>query len=405
MSQKIDRTGERKMMKCGMEAEIIEYKNRNDITVRFDDGTVVMHKRYREFCNGEIGHPDINFLSYRKNPPLATYHIGERRIMNCGMEAKIIEYNNSRDITVQFEDGVIVSGKRYGSFQHGAIAHPNCKIVTTSIGETALLYYLAPHGYQKAPKGSLKEYGMGRFEIDAFNQNEGIGIEYDGPWHQDSIERDAQKNDLFFQAFKRLIRIRDFRLSCNDKRVEYYQVDTCIALSKKYETTLRNVFHSLGLQIDVNFERDKDKIYNLYYKSSPRAKVGEKRRMYNGLMAEIIQYRSSTDIDVQFEDGAIKTTTYGQFVQGYVSHPNIHPRSRAKYKPMDKTKHIGERRVMNCGREAELIEYNSADDIAVRFGDDVIVRHKKYYSFCHGAIAHPNIDRKAYPKRQQATTA
>lgn len=30
--------------------------------------------------------------------------LGEKRLMNCGMEAEIITYNNSSDINIKFED-------------------------------------------------------------------------------------------------------------------------------------------------------------------------------------------------------------------------------------------------------------------------------------------------------------
>lgn len=372
------RVGERRMMNCGLVAEIIEYKNSEDITVKFDDGTIVAHKAYHEFYRGGIGHPAQN----TRMLALAKIRVGERRMMNCGMEAEIIDYKNTCDITVKFDDGAIVPYKTYQCFKRGDIASPNCKMSATSVGETALLYYLAPYGYKKALCGSLKEYGLKRYEIDAFNQNEGIGIEYDGPWHQDNIERDAQKNDLFFKAFKKLIRIRDFCLPCNDKRVEYYQVDTGKGLSKEYETMLKNVFRSLGLSIDVNLTRDKDKIYDLYYKNSPRNRLGEKRRMSNGFIAEIVQYRSAKDIDVQFEDGAIKNTNYSQFVCGIVAHP--------KYPIHHSQERLGMRRLMACGMEAEIIQYNKSHDITVRFDDGTIVAHKQYDDFLRGVIGHPD---------------
>ena len=523
---KIDRTGERRMMNCGMGATIIEYKNCENITVKFTDGTIVCDKSYADFKNCVI-------QNQQPRASRALSRVGERYIMSCGMEAEIIEYNGTNDITVRFDDGTIVQHKNYYAFQKGYVANPNYKTVKSSVDEIALRYYLAPHGYAKAPCGSLKEYGLKRFEIDVFNKDKGIGIEYDGYLHRHNLTRDLLKNDLFFKAFKKLIRIRDYRLPCNDKRVEYYKINTRRALSKEYETTLKNLFHNLGLLIDVNFQRDKDKIYDLYHQKAPQTRLGEKRIMRNGLLAEIINYRSSDDIDVQFDDGSITNTTYFHFVRetvghpnyrchapnrlgmrclmncgmyaeiiqynnslditvrfddgaisahksygcfirgtiaypnksyksssqrkptemtvqpnrtgerqmmncglwaeiikynnshditvqfddgtivehklyrsfqyGAIGHPNILHQSYAKRKAPDKTKHIGERRIMNCGEEAEIIEYNNNNDITVRFMDSAIVSHKKYCHFCHGGIAHPNIDPHSYTKRKTAT--
>ena len=38
MATKIDRLGETRMMKCGMEATIIRYGRYDDIDIRFEDG-------------------------------------------------------------------------------------------------------------------------------------------------------------------------------------------------------------------------------------------------------------------------------------------------------------------------------------------------------------------------------
>lgn len=53
--------------------------------------------------------------------------VGEINYNNQGYKMTIIEYINSKDINIQFEDGVIVEHKRYELFKNGKIAHPNEK--------------------------------------------------------------------------------------------------------------------------------------------------------------------------------------------------------------------------------------------------------------------------------------
>lgn len=53
--------------------------------------------------------------------------IGMSLMMNCGMEAMIIEYRYARDIDVQFKDGTIVKNRTFGCFQKGEIANPSIK--------------------------------------------------------------------------------------------------------------------------------------------------------------------------------------------------------------------------------------------------------------------------------------
>ena len=49
--------------------------------------------------------------------------IGEKSIMNCGMEAVIIAYRNANDMDVRFADGTVVEHKPYVSFKKGCIAN------------------------------------------------------------------------------------------------------------------------------------------------------------------------------------------------------------------------------------------------------------------------------------------
>ena len=132
MVAKIDRLGETRMMNCGMEATIIRYGNAGDIDVRFEDGSVVEHKAYRNFKRGGIVNPNIRaFVKDR---------LGETRMMNCGMEATIIRYESAKDMDVCFKDGAIVEHRKYDSFKRGGIVNPNIKTSAENrLGETNMM--------------------------------------------------------------------------------------------------------------------------------------------------------------------------------------------------------------------------------------------------------------------------
>ena len=117
--RKIDRTGEKRMMNCGLEATIIRYGSAIDIDVQFEDGQVVYHRDYTSFKKGEIAPPNYTRIIDRT---------GEKRMMNCGLEATIIRYGSAIDIDVLFENGQVVYHRTYASFQKGAIAHPGFKV-------------------------------------------------------------------------------------------------------------------------------------------------------------------------------------------------------------------------------------------------------------------------------------
>ena len=123
-----DRLGETRMMNCGMKATIIRYGGCNDIDIRFEDGKVVVHKKYDQFKKGEIANPNVNSF--------AEARLGEIRMMNCGMKATIIRYGKHTDIDIRFEDGTVVKNRRYGEFKIGTIVNHN---INPRLGETRMM--------------------------------------------------------------------------------------------------------------------------------------------------------------------------------------------------------------------------------------------------------------------------
>lgn len=67
-------------------------------------------------------------------------YIGMTKMMNCGLNATIIAYRNSKDIDIQFENGTVRKHVCTGSFRKGEISE---KIFTTTryIGQTKMMNY------------------------------------------------------------------------------------------------------------------------------------------------------------------------------------------------------------------------------------------------------------------------
>ena len=99
----------------GMSMKIVGYNNSNDVTIEFEDGTVVTGKKFSEFMKGSIGHPNVKPNSFKKNRE------GEVNTANNGMKMTITAYHNANNITVVFEDGTIVKNKTYAHFKKGNI--------------------------------------------------------------------------------------------------------------------------------------------------------------------------------------------------------------------------------------------------------------------------------------------
>ena len=151
-----------------------------------------------------------------------------------------------------------------------------------------------------------------------------------------------------------------------------------------------------AMDIDVRFEDGaiakckgykefkKGSIANPSFKVSAENCFGETRVMNCGMEATIIRYRSTRDIDVRFEDGAVvEHKTYKAFKKGEIANQNI------------KASRLGETRMMKCGMKAAIIRYGGYNDIDVRFEDGKVVVHKAYGTFKKGEIAHPSTTAKA----------
>ena len=122
--------GQRKLMNCGMMAEIIEYNNAKDITIRFDDGEIIYHAKACNWNSGRILNPHLKDKRYKEGGETRKKHTGElylgiTKTMRSGIKATVIEYRNANDVDVKFEDGYICKGVAISDFQSGMVKYRN----------------------------------------------------------------------------------------------------------------------------------------------------------------------------------------------------------------------------------------------------------------------------------------
>lgn len=385
-----DRIGMSMMMNCGMRATIINYRTCNDIDVQFKDGIIVKHKKFKCFQKGEIMNPN-----WSKNK-----REGMSLMMNCGMKATIINYRNTSDIDVQFEDGYIIRHTTYYAFSNRAVNNPKAYgIPGISRNEYALQYILKPYGFKKSEKGSLKSLGLGRLELDLYNPNlngHRIAIEYDGYFtcnrYGHTKNKDLKKNKKCYNANITLIRIREPQLcELNSTSIDY-KLNSSAIMSQDFLNIINQIINFLNKNFKAKIptvkEIPKDDILLNFahecYGYNHSNRVGMTLMMNCGMKAKIIKYENSMDIDVQFEDGTIvKHKGFGAFQKGGISNPNLL-----------KNKREGTSLKMNCGMRATIINYSNCNDINVQFEDGTIVKHKTFRCFQKGGIDNPNISIK-----------
>ena len=98
-----------------MNMTLIVWRGCKDIDIQFEDGCIVEHQYYHMFVRGNVKYP--NFLKKQR--------MGMTKLMNCGMKATIIDYEDSNNITIKFEDGYIKKNVPFKDFNKGVTTNPN----------------------------------------------------------------------------------------------------------------------------------------------------------------------------------------------------------------------------------------------------------------------------------------
>lgn len=111
-----DRTGEEKLNTKGYKMKIIKYINNTNIDVEFENGLVKKNVQYRYFKSGNIDHVDY------------AERIGKTKINNFGNKATVIDYIDSRNVYIEFENGY-KSKCIWCAFVKGSFISPYCKTV------------------------------------------------------------------------------------------------------------------------------------------------------------------------------------------------------------------------------------------------------------------------------------
>jgi hypothetical protein len=127
----------------GMKMTIIAYRDWHDIDVRFEDGVVITHANYGSFKVGKVSHPTVK-------ADMHTYKTGEENLAQCGLKMKIVDYIDCQHMTVRFEDGYEIAGRRYDAFQQGYIKHPFPFMINNiEIKKPAYIYNMEGNFYCK----------------------------------------------------------------------------------------------------------------------------------------------------------------------------------------------------------------------------------------------------------------
>ena len=402
-NQKDKRIGETKLMTNGLNAKIINYKNVHDIDIEFADGTIVRHRDYCSFVKGGIRHPNYDTRQVKNK----NSRIGEIGLSKNDEKIKIIEYFNRKNITVEFEDGLVLKNCSYNLFQAHKIMRPINH--SKHVGEINI-----------ASNGQ-------KMEIVEYNGYNDIKIKFEdetithGTYA--NFKKGYIKNPNFEKSKKEKTKIEKTKSvkikekSGEIKPVKVKAVKIYKPTNKELRTgeSIKNIdgenmtivnYHD-SRNIDVQFD-DGTILYHKKYSSFKAGKivksnllpletlVGQTIKANNGHDFTIIEAKGYSKLTIQFDDGTIvKNRRYNNIFSGSVANPSLR---KPKLERKTQTKpsiplrilRIGETNLANNGQMMEIIKYISATDIDVKFEDGTIVEHRTYNGFKLGTIANPN---------------
>lgn len=280
-----------------------------------------------------------------------TDRINETNIMHNGLEATIISYENTNNITVRFSNGYEVK-TTYRYFKEGRVKGKTNN--TKRLGETRIM-------------NNGKEA-----TIIAYRNSKDIDVQFNnGRIIKHCIYVDFRDGKIKNFSFDTKVGEKNI-MNCGEEAViieyrNYNDIDIQFA-----DGTIRTKRNYQAFKNGKIAKNEKEKI-----------KIGDKKLMNCGKEAIVIAYRKYNDIDILFENGKIRRgVSCHNFIKGQI-----------KDVPMKKRKsRIYESRIMNNGKKATIIAYRNSHDIDVQFEDGFISRNKSYSKFCKGKIGNRNLD-------------
>lgn len=348
------KTGEKKIAKNGQKMTIVAYRSNLDLDVQFEDGTIVEHKQWSHFVRGDIGNPNYNIRSKKQKEQ----KIGEICTAKNGQKMTIIDYRNSFDMDIQFEDGTIVTKCSYGNFKKGMIKNPNL---------------------QKNPLGESNINNQGlEMTIIGYRSSKYVDVKFE----DGTVVYDKQY-DKFIKG-----KILNPNYNC-------YSIRLGETNTNNQGLRMTIVKYNKSDNIDIQFDDKtivKHKTYSAFKSGmikNPNYRIGEMKINEDGEQVTIISYRTYKDIDIEFEDGTIvRNTSYKTFIDGKNKNPNFY-KSR-----------LNESKISNNGQSIKIIAYRGCNDIDVQFEDGTIINHRRYSDFCLGTIKNPNFKRRESNKNK-----
>lgn len=372
-----ERIGVESTSRDGKRAQVVSYSTCENFIIRFCDGKEMKLKNWRYFIEG-----NFNYEKHFKASRNREERIGEKKVMNNGLTAEVIEYRGSHDMDILFEDGGKRTGVSWRDFCIGSIAHPTIPGGNVSQNELVLRFYLESLGFVRIPQRSKRSdrVGLEGKELDLYNDScRNITVQFeDGEIVYHKCYQSFVKGNISHP--------KDTSLAKKNQRLN---------LRKQMKNGMMAEVIEYNLSNDIKVKFDNGEIVKTRWERFStgsvavpscyaRNHIGDKKIQNRGNEeAEIIEVKDANHITVKFKDGTIvKDRKYEDFIHGAIGKPGI-PQLRRTLK----NERLWTEKIMRNGMKAKIVRYGSANDIDIKFSNGTIVMHKTYANFCSGSVA------------------
>ena len=354
-----------------------------NLDVQLSDGRILHGIKY---CNFKLGHVREEDQSSEQISRKRYNILGLTVEQNCGLSATCIEYTDCEHVRVKFSNGE-ESEVQAHQFKKGQVKPPSYKTCNnTSLNEYTLSCILQDAGFKKYAVGSLKHLkGFGNKELDLYNPNLKIAIEYDGPWHKlkQNVKKDKLKDALCRDNGISIYRIREEGVPfLNDGISHEFRLNDNHPFAPEFRKICSELISSINAEAgtaikmkDIGATKFRDMVQKQFAKKTLYMnRVGEKRLNRLGEEMEILEYINSSKVHIGFQNGYTTWRDISAFNSGII---------QCLYN------HFGETSVSKTGLKMTIISDKFGQSVDVQFEDGTVVKNVNYCNFTSGAVVHP----------------
>ncbi len=230
---------------------------------------------------------------------LLTNRLGERKLMNCGEYATIIEYRGTKDIDIMFEDGTIREKVRYTNFCLGCILK---------------------NGNFKNRIGERRRMNCGVYAtIIRYRNADNITVKFD-----DSDEEMETTYQHFRNGTLARTRSNDYQSKYVGmiKELNSGEVVEVVSYvnSKNIDVKFQDGTIREGVSLESVLTGWLSKVpADLILEDLHKSRIGERKKQHCGEYCTVVDYVCGNNITVKFDDGTQRSNVrYSEFKHGTI---------------------------------------------------------------------------------------